>query len=1127
MHSPMSHITFLNNKMLLILALISISFLIVTSCTSDTTKSKNTSASVKKQPINHHMAGFEKIPSSSSNIHFRNDLDIEQLKSIVYYINVYNGGGVALGDINNDDLIDIYFTGNLVGNKLYLNKGNLEFEDITESAGVGCDNKWSTGTSFADVNNDGLLDLYVCHSYDDDNPDKRANSLFINKGGNVFEEQAKAYGLADIGYSIHSSFLDYDKDGDLDMFLGNAPRHESGDVFFNSSTRLLKNFKNPTNELWSDKLFRNNGNGTFSDVTKEAGIFNYGFMLGVSVADYNDDNLPDIYVAVDHGTPDYFYINNGDGTFRNEIYNSFKHISLSSMGTDAADINNDSKVDILTLDMLSFDNFSEKTQMASMDVEGFNASVEAGLHYQYMRNMLQLNNGNGKFTEIGQMAGIHKSDWAWSIMAADFNNNGWKDLFITNGFYRSIMHKDLNKKFQYIINRSDKSKHKAYAQELVRQLPQQKNRNVLFKNKGNYTFSNVAGQTGVDEYGFSSGAAYADLDNDGDLDLVVNNTDQEASILRNKQREEGEGNYISLKFKYKNKSPDAGTKIEITSCGQSQFYERTYARGYQSSYTGPTLIGLGACTSIENLTIIWPDGKKQEINDASINAQTIVKYNPNGGSSKKQNSAPLFTETTKSNLSPAFMHKENTYDDYKHQVLLPHKMSQFGPFISKGDVNGDGFEDFFVGGAISQSGAIYLYDQNSKTYTKNDASFRQDALHEDLGSVFFDLENDGDLDLYIVSGGNEYPINNKMYRDRLYVNDGKGNFSLVKEGTPKIKKSGSCVIAEDFDKDGYTDLFVGTRHHPHKYPYSSFSYLIRNEKGKLTPYDKIFSEETDNMGMVTDACFADINNDNVKDLIVVGEWMPVNVFINTNGKFVNKTEEYGLSDSQGWWNCIDKTNVDGDGDMDFVLGNLGLNYKYKASPEKPFHIYAGDFDKNGTNDIVLGQYYENDLFPVRGRQCSSEQMPSLADKFPTYNDFGKADLKTVYGEYMDEAYHLKVNTFKSSVLINEGGKFKLKPLPSEAQFAPINDVLIKDINNDQLEDIIAGGNLFVSEVETGRADSGTGVVLINLGDGNYKSVSSKDSGLFIDQDVKSLQLVNNNLVVGNNNNLVQMYELNK
>ncbi|NNE16032.1 MAG: VCBS repeat-containing protein [Saprospiraceae bacterium] len=1109
-----------NVKSVILLTICSFFFF---ACNEENQTIKVVAPKVQNEPID--LEGFEIISAEYTGIDFDNKLDVDKMTSFVYYINVFNGGGVALGDINNDGLIDIYLTGNLVENKLYLNKGNLQFEDITKSAGVACKTNWSTGATFADVNNDGLLDLYVCHSYDDDSALRRANSLFINQGDNTFSERAKEYGIADIGYSIHASFLDYDKDGHLDMFLGNTPRYVTGDFYFNDRNIHAYNYQNPTNKLWSDKLYKNNGDGTFSDVTVSAGILNYGYMLGVSVGDYNKDGWDDIFVAVDHGNPDYLYINNGDGTFSNEANSAFKHISLSSMGSDAADLNNDSKIDLVTLDMLSFDNYSEKTQMASMNPRSFYMSVDAGLHYQYMRNMLQLNQGNAKFSEIGQMAGIHKSDWSWSVLAADFSNDGHKELYVTNGYYRAVMDKDTRDKFKEDIKKSPQHKYKELAKKLVQSVKPQKNKNVLFKNNGDYTFTNVAEKAGCDENGFSSGAAYADLDNDGDLDLVVNNIDQKASILKNNQRENDKGNYIQLELIYKNNIPNAGTKIEISSCNHNQYFETTYSRGYQSSYTGPTHIGIGRCNLVESVKITWPDGKVQLIKNLTANQLLKINYEPTNQKSIVK-IVNFVEETTDSKISPIYYHIENEFDDFEHQVLLPHKMSEFGPHISTGDINNDGFEDFYVGGSSGQAGVLYIYEKKNKSYFKQNSDFEKHKNHEDLGSVFFDLENDGDLDLYVVSGGNEFEENSPSYQDRVYVNDGNGLFTYSAEASPEMTTSGGCVEASDYDNDGFVDLFVGTRHKPHRYPFSAPSYIYKNVNGKLTLEQNIFSDDPENMGMVTDACFADLNNDKLDDLIVVGEWMPVSIFINQNGKFINKTSDYNLSNTNGWWNCIEKADLDNDGDFDFVLGNLGLNYKYKATQEKPFHIYAGDFDENGKSDIVLGQYYLDVLAPVRGRQCSSEQMPLIAEKFPTYTDFGKANLETVYGEYLDDAYHLQVSDFRSSILLNNNGSFELTALPQEAQFSPINSIVLKDLNDDGLIDIIAGGNLYASEVETGRADSGVGIMLFQDQDGEFNSIASKKSGLFIDKDVKSLTLINSNgLLVGNNNDALQYLSL--
>ena len=1116
-------------KLFLQLAFIASLFLVLFSCSSE--NSTNSSAVSSQKLEGEKLVGFENIASSQSNITFINQLDINTVKSPMEYINSYNGGGVTVADFNNDGLDDIYFTGNLVDNKLYLNKGDFKFEDITEKAGVACKGAWSTGATVGDVNNDGWLDIYVGQSYYDKDEDKRRNVLFMNNGDLTFTNKAKEYGIDIPHYTIQSAFLDADRDGDLDLYVGNTPLQRTGQ----ERGTHQKFFKNPVMEF-SDQYFENNGNGKFINKTKEAGFLNYGWMLGVSVADYNEDGWQDIYVAVDHSEPDLLMINNKNGTFTNQIDSKMKHISSSSMGTDAVDINNDGYQDLISLDMLSVDNYNEKTQMGSMNPEEFWKRVDFGYHYQYMRNMLQLNVGDGNFSEIGQMAKLHRTDWSWAVLGADFDNNGWNDLYITNGYYRGVMDKDMSKKFTQYMNKfaNDRQMQINTINAYPKQLKPQKSKNALYTNNGDLSFELRQDLEGVSHYGFSSGATYADLDNDGDLDLVVNNIDEQASIIKNLQSDNSSNSYLTVDFESKKHVPITGSKVRLE-IGEDIFLkEFTFSRGYQSSVPDYLHFGLGGYKNIDKLMITWFDGKTQTLSNVKTNQRITLKYEDatQQNSNAVANSETLFKK--KSNvLQTAYTHVENPYDDYKKQVLLPHKMSQFGPFVSKGDLNKDGNEEIHIGGSAGKPGVIYSYNAASGNYSmSNFPSISQDAKYEDMGSVFFDANGDGNLDLYVVSGGNEFEIGSQNYQDRLYLNNGDNTFKKTKGMIPPMAVSGSCVKASDFDNDGDIDLFVGGRQEPGKYPFPASSMLLENNKGVFKEVSKDKAKGFDQLGMVTDASWEDIDGDGDKDLVVVGEWMQIKIFENESGFLEDKSDRYNLEHTKGWWNCIKAEDIDNDGDMDFVLGNLGTNYKYQATVEEPFHVYAGDVDENGKYDIVLGQYNQNTLFPVRGRQCSSEQIPEIAEKFPTYHDFGKATLADVYGEELNTMLHLEVNNFKSGILLNNGsGKLEFKAFDNYAQIAPINQILIEDVDLDGHKDLITAGNFYASEVETGRADAGYGLVLKGDGKGNFTSMFGEKSGMFLDKDVRDLEIVNMNdsrlLIATTNNDNLEILEFAK
>ncbi len=1063
---------------------------------------------------------FAEVNHKESGINFINEIPENSAMNSMVYEYFYNGGGVAIGDINNDGLADIYFTSNLKDNKLYLNKGGFKFEDITNKAMVKGSFGWTTGVTMIDINADGWLDIYVCKS-GKGKAKNRENELFINNKNGTFTESAALYGLNFSGYSTQASFFDFDKDGDLDMFLLN---HNVTPVNTNSP----EDFKNDNNPLVGDKLYRND-NGTFIEISKQAGITqnSLGFGLGVSIGDLNQDGWPDIYVSNDYIEHDYLYYNNQNGTFSEALKVSFQHVSNFSMGTDIADFNNDGLLDVMTLDMIAEDNYGIKTSMSGMNPKAFNHAVNKGFHYQYMYNSLQLNNGRSKFSDIAQLAGVASTDWSWAPLFADFNNDGLKDLFVSNGLKRDFRNNDFRKYKLKRLEQAQKNKEKmsAVVEELVKKTPQRKTLNYLFKNNGDLTFTRSNNSWGITKPSFSNGASYADLDNDGDLDLVVNNIDEKATVLKNNSSK----NYLQFQFKGHSKNPfGVGTRIEIETKSGFQYLENYPTRGYQSSVEPILHIGLDTLTTVERVTVTWSDGKLQVLENILANKKILIDYNnAKHKQSPNLNNSTLIKDIT-NKIKLKHKHLENEHNDFEKESLLPHKMSQFGPALAIGDVNNDGLDDFYIGGSKSYAGTMYLQNDSGTFSKSNSNTWIADKAYEDVDATFFDADTDGDLDLYVVSGGNEWPTKSTMYQDRLYINT-KGVFKKLNSKLPKTYSSGSCAKPFDFDNDGDLDLFVGSRLLGQKYPYSGKSFLLENENGQFKNVTNAKASSLSEIGMVTDAIWSDFDGDNQTDLIVVGEWMKITCFKNENGQL--RLQENMFPNSYGWWNCIKGFDFDDDGDMDYVVGNLGINYKYKASIKEPFEVFSTDFDNNGTNDIVLGYYNQENLFPLRGRECSSNQMPFIKKKFPTYNDFGSAKLVDIYGkEKLEEALHLKANTFASVILVNQGnGQFKSIALPNLAQISSINDLIISDFDNDGKNDILIAGNMYQSEVETPKNDASYGLIIKVTSDNTISVLPPQESGLLLNGDVKSLKTININdvksVIVGKNNDSLKVFQV--
>jgi len=1053
------------------------------------------------------VGGFELLSPERTGIDFNNSITETETFNHFYYAQIYNGAGVAIGDINNDNLPDIFFCGNQVNDRLYLNKGNFQFEDITKVSKID-QVGWSWGVTMVDINSDGYLDVYVSRNGESMNPTDRRNKLYINNQDLTFTESAISYGLADVGYSTQAVFFDMDNDGDLDMYQVNQPADQKLFIRYNITSDSYK--------VFTDKLYRND-NGRFKDVSTQAGIskdFTYG--LSVNATDFNNDGWTDLYVSNDYDEPDYMYYNNGDGTFRNVAQENLKHISRFSMGTDTGDINNDGLMDFMTLEMAAEDHFRSKTNMGSMSTENFDSIVDMGKHYQYMANTLQINSGVGSFSDVASLAGVAKTDWSWSGLMVDLDNDGLKDIVVSNGVKKDVRNNDYLK----IVNNLDENISNEDFFEVSKNTPSQKLANYVFKNKGDLKFEKMIEKWGFETPSFSSGLAYGDLDNDGDLDLVTNNMESIAFIHENK----ASGNFLKVNLEGSNNNTfGLGAKATIYHGDKMQLADQSPTRGYLSSVEHGLFFGLGLDSTVDKLEVVWPDGKLSVIENIKGNSTINVKHEDAKLPVKIAQKENVFaTFINPLDIGISFEHKENEFDDFKEEILLPHKLSQNGPFSAVSDVNGDGLEDLFIGGASGQSGELYLQSVNGKFVKNPSQPWGQDKNSEDLGCLFIDVDNDGDQDLYIASGGNEFNQGNRLLKDRLYINNGIGTFTKDESAIPNILESSQCIEASDIDGDGDLDLFVGTRLIPGKYTFPATSYLLINNKGKFTKASPEIAPALINIGMVTDAVFTDIDNDKDDDLMLVGEWMEIVVLENENGNFVDNSQKFGLSSTtRGIWWSISAGDIDNDGDDDYVLGNLGDNNKFKPSEEHPFKVYANDFDNNGSNDIVLAKYYKDDYVPVRGRECTSQQMPYVAEKFKDFNSFASSKLLDILPEdKVDEAVIYEISSFSSIILLNDNGKLVLQKLPVYAQISPIKSSLIFDYNQDGFNDIILSGNHYGVEVETTRYDAGMGLVLLGDGKNNFDVMPTIESGFYTPSDSRDITTIKlndkNHIVVTNN-----------
>ncbi|MBO3698870.1 VCBS repeat-containing protein [Fabibacter sp. E12] len=1073
---------------------------------------------------------FNKLEANDSGVSFENELVFDEEFNIYTYRNFYNGGGVALGDIDNDGLVDIYFTGNRVSNKLYKNLGNLKFEDITDQAGVSGQKAWSTGVSMADINGDGLLDIYVCNSGDISGDDKQ-NELFINNGNGTFTESAEAYGLADKGFSTHAAFFDYDRDGDLDAYLLNNSYKAIG------SFNLQKNERPIRDAVGGDKLYRND-NGKFTDVSEDAGIYGsiIGFGLGVTVGDVNADNWLDIFISNDFFERDYLYINQGDGTFDEVLESSMRSISQASMGADMADINNDGNPDIFVTDMLPEPDQRLKQVTTFESWDRYNYGVQNGYHHQFIRNMLHMNNGDGTYTEIGRLAGVEATDWSWGALFFDMDNDGLKDLFVANGIYQDITDLDYlnfaddNDTKVNVINQ-DGVNYKS----LIDPIPVTPIPNYAYKNSGNLQFTNQAQKWGLGEPVHSNGSAYGDLDNDGDLDLVVNNVNAVANIFENKASEQLVGNRY-LKFDLKGKGQNTfaiGTKIRVLGDDQQFYIEQVPIRGFQSTVDARPNIGLGNLQTVALIDVTWPDGKVTSMKDVPTNQTLTLSWEDATEPSQQleEKADFVFTQIDASDVL-AFTHKESTYIDFDRDRLTYHMVSNEGPRLASADVNGDGLEDLYIGGAKGEAGSMYIQSANGSYRETKQEDIKSDELSEDADALFFDFDNDGDQDLYVASGGNEFGLGSMQFIDRLYLNNGKGSFSKLSDPILNANTwSTGTVATSDINGDGYLDLFVGSRLRPFLYGVPAPSYVyLNNQKGGFTDATKDIAPELNDLGMVTDAIWNDFDNDNDEDLIVVGEWMNPIVFENKDGKLTNISSTAGTSAFKGWYHRIEARDLDGDGDMDFILGNHGLNSRFKASTSEPIRLYVNDFDQNGSPEQIFTRVINGKNLPYTLKHELQMQIPEIKKRYLKYEAFNDQTMEDIFSPaQLEKAIVSEATHLATSVMINNGdGTFSISALPIEAQLAPTYAISTADFNGDGAVDILLGGNQHRVKPQAGRYDANHGILLIGDGKGGFSAMSKWITGLSIEGEVRDFLIRKidgqNVLLIAMNNEALKAYK---
>jgi hypothetical protein len=1092
------------------------------------------------------------LKPAETGIDFQNIITETAENNITTNINIYNGGGVAIADINNDNLPDIYFVCTNGSNKMYLNEGNFKFRDITESSGLASVDGFETAVCAADVNADGFLDFYVCRG----GPkleESRRNKLYINNGNLTFTEQSKAYGVDDISACSGATFFDGDADGDLDCYVLNyltdITYASKIDVVHDAMGKPIPNLV-PKKEHDTDRYLRNDGppatvvgqKGGFSDVSKESGIWNFGFGLSVSVSDFNRDGFPDVYVGNDFFQPDNLYINDGKGTFTNRLADFFRHTSQSTMGTDISDIDNDGLIDLLAMDMLPANNKRHKLLATTNTLSRYLSMVQNNYFEPVTHNVLQRNNGNGTFSEIACMAGVFKTDWSWSGLVADLDNDSRRDIYITNGYRREIGHRDY---FEFLLpdvkNRANQLTNDPYKriQMVLEAIPTYKLRDFFYKNEGNWQFDDKSGDWATVEATWSCGAAWSDLDADGDLDLVVSNLEDPAFLYKNLSREQNKGNYLQAKLKGSAKNPfavGASVKIEYGN-GEIQYQEISPNRGIFSCSEHLIHFGLGQTQQVNKLTVRWPDGKYQELTNVPVNQRLQLDYNLASGYVKHlitPYDGPTLMKETTGNSGVNFVHRENKYIDFENFPLVPWYETDLGPLAAKGDVNGDGLDDFFVGNGFTQPAGLYLQQPGGQFKASNQTLWENEKQYEDHGAVFFDFDVDGDLDLYVVSGGAEAVKGSEAvaWQNRLYLNiDGKGTFGRANPANlPDIRDIGLRVVAHDYDGDGDQDLFVGGRVTPQKWPLTPPSRVLRNDRNRLTDVSSQVGGDFTQCGMVTDLSWADIDKDGQAEMIVVGEWMPVTVFKLQGGKLVNVSNQLGFEKSNGLWHSLELADLDKDGDLDIVTGNFGLNTRFFASKDGPLGCYAKDFDNNGTLDPIMTMYEGDKNYPMAQKENIVKQIPSLKKKFLYAKDWSVATIEDVFPKSeLDAALHLVAYDLETCWWENQNGKFVRRALPHQAQISVIQGIIAEDLNGDGNVDLLLAGNKSRMEIEGGRCDAGNGVFLSGDGKGNFTWVNNLESGFWAMREARDLVMLKGAggkriFIVANNNSALQVFQ---